>query len=271
MRRRLYLQIYLAFLLVAACSVGLAAGVASLMWDGGPEVPAPVRGLAEWVNGALPAPQDAAFEGELQRIGQRLQLDLTLWDASGARLGVAGRPMPERLSGCAREGWIHADHGSGMVVRLSDGRCLAAALRGDAAHPIHRAPAWLVFPLLFAAMAAGCYPIARRITWRLEALKRGVARWGSGDLSARVPVFGRDEVADLARTFNRAAEDVGGLMLAQKRVLASGASPPMPPTNCAARWLVFGWRWRSWTTKTRLPTAARCSTRPTATSRSSTR
>lgn len=223
MRRRLYLQIYLAFLLVAGCSVALAAAFASLMWDGGPEVPAPARGVAEWVNSALPAPDDPRFQTELQALSDRLELDLTLWSASGDLLGATGRSLADRRADCAHEGWIHLRRRSGMVVALADGRCLAAATRSAGGHGMHRAPGGLVFPLLFAAMAAGCYPVARRITWRLEALQRGLERWGSGDLSVRVPVVGRDEVADLARTFNRAAADVGALMAAQRRVLASAS------------------------------------------------
>ena len=44
-------------------------------------------------------------------------------------------------------------------------------------------------------MAIGVYPIIRRLTLRLDVLQRGVQRWGEGDLSARVPENGRDEVA----------------------------------------------------------------------------
>jgi hypothetical protein len=36
------------------------------------------------------------------------------------------------------------------------------------------------------AVAVGAYPIIRRLTMRLEDLRRGVERWGEGDLSVRV-------------------------------------------------------------------------------------
>jgi signal transduction histidine kinase len=54
---------------------------------------------------------------------------------------------------------------------------------------------------------------------RLEALQRGVERWGSGDLSARVPVQGQDEVAFLATRFNSAAERIQNLVESQKALL----------------------------------------------------
>ncbi len=69
------------------------------------------------------------------------------------------------------------------------------------------------------AVALAAYPIIRRLTLRLEALQRGVERWGSGDLSARVPVQGQDEVAFLAARFNNAAERIETLMDSQKAFL----------------------------------------------------
>jgi signal transduction histidine kinase len=50
-----------------------------------------------------------------------------------------------------------------------------------------------------------------------------VQRWGEGDLSARVPVQGDDEVADLSQRFNQAAERIEGLMASQKSLLANAS------------------------------------------------
>jgi len=74
------------------------------------------------------------------------------------------------------------------------------------------------------AVALGVYPIVRRLTQRLEALQRGVQSWGDGDLSARVPVQGEDEVADLSARFNAAAERIETLMASQRQLLASQKS-----------------------------------------------
>jgi signal transduction histidine kinase len=65
--------------------------------------------------------------------------------------------------------------------------------------------------------------VARRITRRLERLRSRVEALGGGDLGARVEVEGNDEVADLARSFNRAAGRIEALVGAQRRLLA-GAS-----------------------------------------------
>ena len=73
------------------------------------------------------------------------------------------------------------------------------------------------------AVALGAYPIIRRLTLRLEALQRGVERWGQGDLSARVDAEGKDEVAFLAERFNHAAQRVETLMNSHKSLLANAS------------------------------------------------
>jgi signal transduction histidine kinase len=77
--------------------------------------------------------------------------------------------------------------------------------------------------VLFLAIAAGAYPIIRRLTRRLETLKRGVEAFGQGALDRRVPVEGRDEVATLARSFNLAAERVEALVRSHKSLLANAS------------------------------------------------
>ena len=77
--------------------------------------------------------------------------------------------------------------------------------------------------LVALAVALGAYPVMRRLTLRLEALQRGVERWGAGDLSARINTEGRDEVAFLARRFNHAAERIETLMDSHKSLLANAS------------------------------------------------
>jgi signal transduction histidine kinase len=74
------------------------------------------------------------------------------------------------------------------------------------------------------AVALGTYPIVRRLTHRLESLQAGVQRWGDGDLSARVPMAGDDEVGYLAERFNHAAQQIENLVKARDALLASQKS-----------------------------------------------
>ena len=110
-------------------------------------------------------------------------------------------------------------------MTTNDGRTLGIHLPRPK-HPPGSNP-WMRVPFGFfwtlamvgLAVALAAYPIIRRLTLRLEALQRGVERWGSGDLSARVSVQGKDEVAFLAERFNNAAERIETLIDSQKALL----------------------------------------------------
>jgi signal transduction histidine kinase len=78
--------------------------------------------------------------------------------------------------------------------------------------------------LVGVAVALATYPIIRKLTRRLELLQNGVEQWGAGNLSARVPETGQDEVAFLARRFNAAAERVETLVKSHEALLASQKS-----------------------------------------------
>jgi signal transduction histidine kinase len=78
--------------------------------------------------------------------------------------------------------------------------------------------------LVAVAVALGVYPMARRLTQRLEQLQKGVEQWGHGDLSARITVQGRDEVADLAEHFNQAAARIEELVKSHEALLTSNRS-----------------------------------------------
>ena len=88
-----------------------------------------------------------------------------------------------------------------------------------------RGPGGLLWMLGIVALAVaiGTYPIIRRLTLQLETLRRGVERWGEGELSARVPETGSDEVAFVARRFNHAAERIETLVKTHKSLLANAS------------------------------------------------
>jgi signal transduction histidine kinase len=81
----------------------------------------------------------------------------------------------------------------------------------------------LVLVLLFVAVAAGAFPVVRRLTRRLEALKQGVEQFGAGSLGRRVDDSGSDEVAAVAASFNRAAERIETLVRSNQSLLANAS------------------------------------------------
>ena len=93
-------------------------------------------------------------------------------------------------------------------------------------------PPWLVrgapalalsLVVLFVAVAAGAWPVANRLTRRLQALRSGVEVFGSGQLHHRVAVEGRDEVAALANSFNDAAQRIEDLVTSNRSLLANAS------------------------------------------------
>jgi signal transduction histidine kinase len=89
----------------------------------------------------------------------------------------------------------------------------------------HRHPYGIVMALVVIALLAaiGAFPIVRRLTGRLERLQRSVDALGAGQLSTRVAVEGRDEVASLAASFNRSAARIEALLDAQKTLLSNAS------------------------------------------------
>jgi signal transduction histidine kinase len=107
------------------------------------------------------------------------------------------------------------------AVRLPDGRWAAAR-----AWPSRTGPpvAWgALLVALALAVAIGAFPLARRLTRRLERLQGGVEALGAGDLSARVRVEGRDEIARLAASFNRSAARIETLVASHRSLLANAS------------------------------------------------
>ena len=87
----------------------------------------------------------------------------------------------------------------------------------------HRIHVLLSLPAMAVIVSVLAYPVARRLTLRVERLQVAVESLGAGDFSARVAVEGKDEVALLANSFNRAASRIEELVGVHKRLLANAS------------------------------------------------
>jgi signal transduction histidine kinase len=218
--RRLYLQVYAAFVGILVL-FGILAWVAWRLAGPDPEERRALDGFAALVAEALPAPDAPRGElrAALERLAARFPADVAVHGADGALQASAGAPLPPPPEG-ARSGWLRGGPGRGaLALHLPDGRWLLARHAHPGGAAAHGALAALA--LLALAIAVGAYPVVRRLTGRLERLQARVEALGQGELSARVLVEGRDEVAELAQSFNRAAERIERLVGAQKALLAS--------------------------------------------------
>jgi two-component system OmpR family sensor kinase len=176
----------------------------------------------------------------------RTSRELVVRDQNG---GVVGEAKFRRPRAHEREDSSDDDHHQNsphhmrptpfFELTLSDGRQLSIELspfaRGDARptgvdlwrtllHWLAQPTGWIPLLLMLTALVAlMAYPVVRRLTARLERLQRGVEAWGEGDLSTRLPTDGHDEVAYLARQFNRSAARVEAAAVARKALLANAS------------------------------------------------
>jgi signal transduction histidine kinase len=217
MRHKLYLQFY--FTIIASLLIFVVA--AGALWRFALDVfrEETFEVASELAADALPPPDapQALQQAALERLRERLRADFALYSAEGQRTAAAGAPLPGIDALRDRPGW--ASRGPIRMIPLADGRSLIVRLP----HRHYYRGLWLVFFLgsIAAAVAIGAYPVVRRITRRLERLKSGVEQLGEGDLSARVQVEGKDEVAMLAQSFNRASERMQELVQSHKMLLAN--------------------------------------------------
>ena len=194
--RRLYLRIWLA----VVAGVAVLTLVVGWAW----------RVAAEH-NAPTPSPREVMVR-----------------NAAGELIGSA-TAQAGRMPGTGLEFKVTLADGQTLVVQMPPRN---RRMQGGGGPPPAPPPYWTRPPYGFLwmlamvglAVALGVYPIVRRLTQRLEALQRGVQRWGDGDLSARVPVQGEDEVADLSARFNAAAERIETLMASQQQLLAAQKS-----------------------------------------------
>jgi signal transduction histidine kinase len=219
--RRLYLQIYAAFLGILL----LFGGLMSLVWflaAPGTQGQRTLDGVGTLLGELLPATHrpHEELQAAVERLASLFPAHLTVRSTHGTVLAAVGEPLPAPPPHWTHSGWLRA-RGAGPTVAflLPDRRWVVARVQRPSG-PM----GWLVgIGLLVVAVALGAYPIARRLTRRLERLQRRVEALGAGELTARVEVEGHDEVANLARSFNRAADRIAHLVTAQRTVLA-GAS-----------------------------------------------
>lgn len=206
--------------------------------------------LAELLSLALPA-ADAAREQQalvLEDWGERLRMPVALIDARGERI-AASEQFERRLNEDASTPTLRVALKDGRSLELMRVLRLPPGLKRLQRQALGRPPPMdagerpempagllpffgprpngqillVLLVLLFMGVAIGAYPVIRRLTRRLEALRSGVEKFGAGNLAHRVDAAGRDEVAALATSFNRTAEQVEALLRSQKSLLANAS------------------------------------------------
>ncbi|WP_210208686.1 sensor histidine kinase [Rhodoplanes roseus] len=219
--RRLYQKIYLT-MIGALVLLVLVAGAIWRFGPAGPPVGQAFELAGELAAVALP-PADSSRESQqaaVEELGRRLRLDIALYDPARRRIAAVGGPLPPPDSS-RDNGFIYGPGGPAWMIRLPDERWLVAR-----PPPRHRSPVLALMAalaLIAVVVAVAAFPVVRGLTRRLETLQAGVETLGAGHLAARVPVEGKDEVARLASSFNRAAARIEELVGAHRLLLANAS------------------------------------------------
>jgi two-component system OmpR family sensor kinase len=150
--------------------------------------------------------------------------EIIIRNAAGEVIGEdRTRPIRDPIRGVEFE--VDMKDGSSVIVQLPPRRRAPgepAPGRGWWSRGGPGGQLWML-AIVGLAVAIGSYPIIRRLTQRLDDLRRGVERWGEGDLSVRIKESGSDELAFLAQRFNHAAERVETLVKSHKSLLANAS------------------------------------------------
>ncbi len=218
--KRLYHKIYLT-IIASLLIVVIAAGAMWRLGPGSNQENSAFRMTRELVSLALPPPT-ARKEVQVQgarRMAKRLKIDLALYDRN-LTLILSTNPALPRPDG-TNSRWKHKRGNMAWVFQLPDQRWIVA----KAPHIRRRSAIGMISFLggIALIIALCAYPFVRGLTRRLERLQVGVETLGTGDLSARVEVQGKDEVAQLAKTFNAAAEQIEDLFETHRQLLANAS------------------------------------------------
>jgi signal transduction histidine kinase len=217
--RRLHLRLY--FAIVGTLMLFLFCG--ATLWHHF----SPPRAAAAGVESAAglaarllyAAPTVEAQSELIDQLASQLHADVTLYDAAGEPAHVSGHALGLTRAQIDEGGWHITRGGPRFNYPLADDRHLIVHPRqGFLLYGLHMG---LLLTTVAVILALLTYPISRGITARLGRLQAGVTQFGGGNLAARVPVEGRDEIAALATSFNESADRIERLVQVNQMLLAN--------------------------------------------------
>ena len=217
-RRSLFLQIYaliIASLAIAAVIMVALAGLGRF------DQRDPARNQLAQAVGFLLSPGDSPRNVHLavNRMAHAFNANITIYDNHAQLVAHSGRPMPYTTMANEPRGFR-----SGPRIYVFDTpQNMRVIVKGRGTFRNPRQNIALVMILIAIAVGAAAYPATRYLTRRLTALNQGMETWSKGSLDTRVSIDGNDEIADAARTFNKAAQRIEELVNAQKSLLANAS------------------------------------------------
>lgn len=157
----------------------------------------------------------AALRWDLARVREIFQADAILTDARGRDL-VTGEDRSDLINAGRRRVFYRGDRAV-MARKTPDGRywfVLSIAGENTSERIFPAGQLWVLTVVVLLS-----YLLARYLTSPLRGLESALEKFGQGDFSARTGSRRRDDLGQLARTFDRMAERIQNLVGAERRLL----------------------------------------------------
>jgi signal transduction histidine kinase len=231
-RKRLHHQIY-ATVISSLVLVVIISAMTFWIVDKDESEPELRKTIGTFVMNALPdaSSSDDQQQAALLELLDEIAIDASLYNQNGRLIASKGKmlKLPENVN--ELEGWKRFRIDNGWLIEFRDGRWLIVGEKSN--HGPMDAILWLLLLLSSVALGIGIasYPFVRKLTRRLEILQSGVEKVGLGDLTVRVDVKGRDEIASLAHSFNNSTEQIERLVTSHKTLLANASHELRTPLS----------------------------------------
>ena len=223
---RLLLRIYGYGVLMLALATGASFLVGTYFFQ--PVAEGPSRPSTAWIAWHLMtiADQRELLGRELGDLKQRSNIEMTLFEADGRRIGSnAAEPppplSPAELAELAEKRTFFAE-GVGRVAEIgADGRVVRYARVRYPLAVLPKGVAAVQLAVALGVLALISIPLARSLAGPVERLAELARSFGEGDLSRRAHSDRRDEIGDLSRAFDEMADRVAAMRRSEKELLAN--------------------------------------------------
>ncbi len=220
----LFARILLWFVCMLAITVVGSAFISALsMSENDSDRRAPGARMADFQLSMARSAYERGGRAELEKYLAEIR---RIFDGEGILTDARGRDL---LTGQDRSALVRRAQAQRVDYRpFWVGRALVARAADDGRYwfflliPRIRVGLWFLRADHVFAMLVGvllCYLLALHLTQPLRQLQRAVERFGRGDLCARVKSQRRDELGELARTFDQMAAQTERLVSAERRLL----------------------------------------------------
>jgi two-component system OmpR family sensor kinase len=182
--------------------------------------------LADAIQGIKAS--SAAVDDVLDRFERDAEVALTVYALDGRQVTSNIAPPLPPLTASERHRLV--TEGPAALGRVGPGLLVVAVRRGGALlgyamvrprPPPHRRELAVDVPIALVWIGLAALLLSRHLGRPLERIAAAARSFGNGDLAVRTGVDRRDEIGEVARSFDEMSERIGKLLEAQRELLAS--------------------------------------------------